>query len=744
MMSKSDLLLGGAFAALAVAAAVPAAAQTRSEAIAVEEVIVTAQKRSESAQTVPVSITAFSGETLARQGVNNVDNLAVVTPGLTFGRVGPGAGTPFLRGVGSNITSPGAEAGVSTYVDNVYIGSQYASIFSFNNIAAIEVDKGPQGTLFGRNATGGVIQITTKDPSHDRHGEVRLGYGNFNTLEANLYATTGITENLAADLAVFYHDQQDGWGTNLATGKDVFTNRNFAIRSKWVWEPSDDTKATFIVDYSKDRQDVGTARNMPEGAQPYRPPGPAGNPGPYLSHYVGFYNVDLNRPSYSDSRQYGASVKLWHDFGGAEAVSITAYHKAEVHGPVDSEASPLDYKALDTNPWTETFSQEVQLLSPSRSDSRLKWIVGAFYYHDKATDNPITFLGYGYSTLAPIDVFAYQTTTSFSAFGQATYSLTDDTRLTAGLRDTADYRETQGVQILQTATPVILARTTQPGSTLPSARNARFSQPTWKLSIDHNFTPKAMAYLSYSRGFKAGVFNTVTLNSAPVEPETIDAVEGGVKSDWLDGRLRANLAAYYYNYKNLQVQQFVNGFYTLANAAKAEIKGVDFEITALPVTGLTLSLTATLLDPTYKEFPGGPGYVPVPITSVNPSGGMGGFRLVPTDLSGKQLIYASKQTVNLSAQYSWNTKIGEFSAFGVAQYRSEYFFDPQNGARQPAYTQVNGSLMWTAPSNTWDVKLWVNNLTDEKIYATIARSTGPDLATPQAPRMFGASVGMRF
>ncbi|SFI56627.1 iron complex outermembrane recepter protein [Caulobacter sp. UNC279MFTsu5.1] len=742
---KSQLLAGCALACLLMSlAATPAVAQDKAPAAEqIEEVIVTAQKRSESAQAVPVAITAFTGEALEKQGITSVDNLATVTPGLTFGRVGPGAGTPFLRGVGSNITSPGSEAAVSTYVDNVYIGSQYASIFSFNNIAAIEVDKGPQGTLFGRNATGGVIQITTKDPGHVRSGDAKVGYGNYNTIDATAYGTTGVTENIAADLALYYHNQKKGWGKNLYTGDDVFTSKNFAARSKWVWAPSDATKVTLIADYAKDRQDVGTARNTVEGGA-FRPPGATGNPGPFLSTYIGFYNVDLNRPAYSDSRQYGASLKVWHDLGAAELVSITAYRKAEVHGPIDSDGTPADWKALDTNPWSETFTQEVQLLSSTASDSKLKWILGGFFYHDKATDNPITFLGYGYSALAPVDIYVYQTTTSFAAFTQGAYSFTDDTRVTVGLRDTVDYRETQGSQTLRLATPVVLAKTTQPGSTIASARTAKFSKPTFKVSLDHDFAEGVLGYLTYSRGFKAGVFNMVSLNTDPVKPETIDAVEGGLKSDWLDHRLRINLAAYHYDYKNLQVQQFVNGFYTLSNAAAAKIKGVDFEVTGKPLRGLTLQLSGTLMDPTYTSFVGGPGYTAVPITSVNPSGGMGGFTLAPIELSGKQLTYASKRTVNFSTQYTWPLRTGDLSLFAVAQYRSTYYFDPQNGAKQPSYTMINGSLTWTAPSGNLDVKLWGNNLTNEKIYATIARSTAGDSATPQAPRMYGVSLGMHF
>jgi iron complex outermembrane receptor protein len=205
-----------------------------------------------------------------------------------------------------------------------------------------------------------------------------------------------------------------------------------------------------------------------------------------------------------------------------------------------------------------------------------------------------------------------------------------------------------------------------------------------------------------------------------------------------------NVAAYYYDYRNLQVTQFVSGLYILNNAAKAEIKGVDFDITARPIADLQLAVSGTLLDPTYKDYRNGQGYVPVPITSVNPSGGMGGFIQTPTDLSGNQVIFTSKQTVNLSGAYTWRTSFGDIDASVVAQYRSRVYFDPQNGATQPSYTMVSGAVTWTSPERDWEVRVWGSNLTDEQIYATIARSTTGDLATPIAPRTFGVSVQKSF
>jgi iron complex outermembrane receptor protein len=748
-MSRATLFVGGSALALALCAfsASAQAATTQpsaSDTNTVGEIVVTAQKRNESAQVVPVSITAISSTTLQSQSIRTVDNLSTVTPGLSFGRVGPGNGTPFLRGIGSNVASPGAEAAVSTYIDGVYIGSQYAPMFSFNNISNIEIDKGPQGTLFGRNATGGVIQVNTKDPSHTPHLDAEVGYGNYNTTDAKLYASAGITDTLAADIALYEHDQNDGWGKNLYNGKPVYTSEDLAARTKWVWAPTDKTKITLSLDYSYDYGQIGTAGNIPEGEY-FRPPGPTGNPGPFLSSYPGFYNTDENSPSYSRSNQGGASLKIWHDFGGVQVVSITSYRKSEIHGPVDSDLTPDNWKSLDTNPGSETETQEFQLLSPNNPDSRLKWIVGAFFYHDRSTDNPISLIGYGYNAHAPISIFAYQSTTSYAAFGQATYSIFNGTDLTLGLRDTADYRETAGTEYLDLPTGrTVLVRTTQPGSTIPSPRTAMFSQPTWKIALDQHFGENILGYVSYSRGYKAGVFNTVSLNTAVVRPETVDAVEMGLKSEYFDHRLRVNLAAYYEKYQNIQFSAFANGFYTLENAAGAEVDGLDFEITAAPIRRFNVTLSGTIMDPRYTSFPGGPGYVPVPVTAVNPNGGMGGFLLQPVDLAGKQMIQASKATVNLSANYDIPFASGDLQFSGVVQYRSKYYFDPQNGTVQPAFTQINGSVQWNAPTDKWYVRCWVSNLTDQHIYANITRSTGGDWATPAAPRMFGVAVGVHL
>jgi iron complex outermembrane receptor protein len=425
-------------------------------------------------------------------------------------------------------------------------------------------------------------------------------------------------------------------------------------------------------------------------------------------------------------------------------VSITSFHRAQIYGPIDLDLAPADWKWVGTRPESQTTTQEFQLLSPANRTSRLKWIAGLFYYHDYAPD-VFDLEGYGYSPLAPVGIDAYQTTQSYAGFGQATYSIVEGTDLTLGARITRDDRATAGTQSLELPSgPVILAQTTQPGSKVSSVRTASFSRPTYKASLAQHLGANILAYGSFSTGFKSGVFNTMVLNTPAVRPETVNAWEVGLKSEWLDHKLRVNIAGYDETYKNIQFSAFSSGFYTLANAAAARIDGVDFDITAVPIEKLELTLSGTLMNPRYTSFANGPGYVSVPIGTVNPNGGMGGFLLTPTDLTGKQMIQASKETVNMGADYDFALAGGELSLTAVVQYRSKFFFDPQDGAEQRAFTQVNSSVQWYGPGHHWYMRLWVDNLTNKLIYANVTRSTTSDWATPAPPRTYGVAFGFKM
>ena len=234
----------------------PALAQDKAETAddgTLREIVVTAQRRNENIQDVPISITAVSGEALRTSGVVSTQDISLITPGLQFQQA-VGNSSPFIRGVGSQAVGPGNEASVATYIDGVYLASGAGGLFSLNGIERIEVLKGPQGTLFGRNATGGLVHIITRDPTFEPGFEGSVGYGNYDTFEARAYATAGLASNIAFNVAGFYRRQGDGFGRNLVTGRDVNrADREMAARGKLLFRPSADTRIRLAADYNESR-----------------------------------------------------------------------------------------------------------------------------------------------------------------------------------------------------------------------------------------------------------------------------------------------------------------------------------------------------------------------------------------------------------------------------------------------------------------------------------------------------------
>jgi iron complex outermembrane receptor protein len=277
------------------------------------EVVVTAQRRAENAQTVPIAISAVSGDTLAQTfGVNNVETLQEAVPGLA---ISMDTSNPkiFLRGVGT--TAVATDNSVGVYVDSVYIASQGSSFMNLANIDHVEVDKGPQGTLFGRNTTGGVVQIVTRTPSSTPSADVTFGYGNYNTFTLNFYGTSGIAPNLAADFAYYYNNQLDSPGLNVTTGtKNVFRQNTEVIRNKWLWTPTDATTVTLALDYTQDRQATGIVWSFLPGAVGVD----------NKTTYLGFYDTASDLDNQWTDRNYGASLRVEQDFGWSRLVSITA------------------------------------------------------------------------------------------------------------------------------------------------------------------------------------------------------------------------------------------------------------------------------------------------------------------------------------------------------------------------------------------------------------------------------------
>jgi len=726
--------------ALGIAATVSAAAVRAEEpetTSGLAEIVVSAQRRLESAQDVPISISAFRGEQLQALGVQDLPALAQVTPGLQFQAIGA-TNVPFLRGVGSTTTSVGTESTVALIVDGVYMSAQGSSLMALSNIDSIEVDKGPQGTLFGRNATGGVIQIRTRKPSHDSHLDVTVGGGNYRTFEGSLYGTTGLTPTLAADIVVSARRQFDGFGRNRFDGSDVYESYDYTVRSKWLWTPWDETELTVVLDYERLRSATGFATRLPAlGELGLNQRGNGG-----FQFAGGFYDVELNFPSYNITKTGGGSIDWLQHLGFANLRSITAFHRQDWDGHVDFDLTPNTGSHQIFEPTQKTFSEELQLLSPEHS--LLNWVVGAYYYRDVSGYHPV-FIDYpavNAANLHDTTIDSEMKTNSWSLFGQTTVPLPWESRLTLGLRYTYDDRD---ITLSQTAPAPPPASTTQRGS-------KSFPKLTYHAALDRRFAEHLLAYLQASRGFKSGFFNTQTLQSPPgqptvplpVNPETLDAYEAGIKSDWLDNRFRANASFFYYNYKDQQVNAFLGSTRTLLNAAASRIYGVDLELVTAPINDLTLSLVGEYLHARYSSFPNAPIFTAIPAPGI-------GNAASPGDVTGKDVVNSPTFTGTLAVNYGIAIATAQRLDLNAnAYYNHGYYFDFANTRRQSAYTLLNASVKWTFAAN-YDITLWGDNLLDKQVYASVNQvGLGPgglfggDSLTPRAPRTYGVRFGVHL
>jgi iron complex outermembrane receptor protein len=412
--------------------AVPAIAQTSvpdstsaSSAGELQEIVVNAQRRKESLQDVPITVEAFSQDQLKVNEVTNVTDLGVVTPGMVaasqFGYF-----QPHLRGVGTTAPSSSVENPVAVYVDGVYYGMQAGTLFALEGIDHLEIDKGPQGTLFGRNATGGLIQIITKDPQQQFSGSASLTGGNYGTIGGSLYMTGGITSDFASSLSVYYQNQTTGFGTNYFNGLDVNKAEDFAIREKNLWTPTANDTIMFAVDYEQDHSSpvlVPAPGTTPLGGPPYTGPR---------------WSADGYFQPYNDSHQGGVSVKYTHDFGFASLESTTAYLRSGLNTSLDgtlvvNPAYALNIGLIDQH---GQFTQEVDLRS--KADSPITWTTGVFWYDAHAQFNPVTLLGGLLAPLTSYLTYSNARDQSVAVFGQATKEIFDATNLTLGLRETIE------------------------------------------------------------------------------------------------------------------------------------------------------------------------------------------------------------------------------------------------------------------------------------------------------------------
>lgn len=680
-----------------------------------EEIIVTAQRTNQRLQDVPIAVTAVTASSLQARGITSSENLTNAVPGLQINRYGSTV-TPYLRGVGALAGSPNQENSVATYIDGIYIATPSGGLTAFNNVDRVEVLKGPQGTLFGRNATGGVIQIITKTPQHTPAMNFQFGYGNYDTVNSGVYLTGGLSGTIAADLAVQYRDQGDGFGRDLFNGKDAFYGREYGARSKILWEPSSATTVTFAADYNNLVDHSANYVYDPNGVVPL-------NPGQIRD---GRYNTSTDFPSKVQVKTWGGSLTIKQDVGFAELVSLSARRLMEGLFRFDRDSTPLPILHFDTPLSNKTWSQEVQLIS--KDNGPLNWTLGAFYYDMKGGYVPARLIGIALGGAPDSSLFikGVQRNKSVSVYAQATYEILPELKATGGIRYTSEK-----IRINYDVLPG--------GVYLYSTKNkTSFKKPTWRMALDYEFVNNIHTYVSYNRGIKSGGFEVLSPGipgapSAPYNPEILDAYEFGFKSELFDRRLRLNLAAFYYDYQDIQVSSNPGTFILTTNAASAKVKGIDGDFEAAITDEFRLSGGFAVLDGKFGNFP-------------NPSvfDEFGNTVVLP-NAKGNRTGRTPKFTANLLATYTKETAIGKFGLTGSFAHNSGYYFDPDNRIAAPSYDLFGASVSWTDPSDRYTIRLWGENLTDEHYLSQFSEGQGlGDTYTYAAPRTYGVTFSGRF
>lgn len=712
MSAKSGLLMASALCAataLAVVATAAAAQETEASGASIDsgEVIVTAQRREERLQDVPISVTVLSAAQLESRGVASTSDLTMVAPGLTMSETSSFV-QPFIRGVGSLTTSVGDQGSVATYVDGVYMPLVQTGVYDLANVASVEVLKGPQGTLFGRNTSGGAILITTERPQDHFGGHFDASYGNYNATNLRGYLTGPIANGVSASLAGSYN-YHDGWIDDLFNEREVGEAERYSVRGTVLIEPNSRLSVT-LNGHSLYADDANGVLNSPVDGYLGLTPTSLLPDRPY--QFVG--NITPSQLS----RQSGASVRVAYHFDSVDLISLTAAQDLKTAVIFDNDSTPDQLIELRDTETGNLFSQEFQL--QSNGSGPLRWMLGAFYYNQD-------------SHYAPLDVFVAPVTAlhitadhddeAYAVFADGAYTI-GPFELTAGLRYNHETKDVTAVLN---------------GFTIIDGATESWESVTPRAVLAYKPTEGVLVYASYSQGFKSGGYNVSGLSPVPVDPEEVDAYELGLK--WrVSPELTIDAAVYLYDTANLQVQAIdpVTGLQLLDNAAESQSKGFDLDLIWRPIDALRLQFGASYLDAEYTNFPNASVYVPA-------GGPSDGFALVSLDVTGNRLVRSPDWTFSLAAEYDIALSNGGRITPSVNIFTSSSFYwDFNNRALSDAYTMVNAQLAWHLPGDRVSLSVWGRNLTDEELYRSNLTTSITEQVVWADPVTYGVRLGYDF
>ncbi|HWA89438.1 MAG TPA: TonB-dependent receptor [Rhizomicrobium sp.] len=727
---RNRLLCGcAASASLLGVWSLPAKAQEAPQGQQIEQVIVTAQRRDENLQSVPITVNAFTSEKLQANNVISALDVGKLDTSVIVQAV-DGNVLPFVRGVGTPLVTMGNESSIAVYLDGNYQTRLNPALLLLNNVDRIEILKGPQGTLFGRNASGGLINIITANPDPDEpmQAKATLGYGNYNTLYGTGYFADSIGSNFAFSLAGAYHNQQDGWGDNVTTGGKSWFGEEEAIRGKATYVVDEATRIRFSAFYARMHTDEGQQLQVQGQTQGW----PAGSGLSGAVPELPFFDTRNDLSNAFVTEDSSASVSIEHDLSFATLIETAAWNQTSEDRPLDVDTTGLDAYDAEFQDYATQFTNELRLIS-NDADSPLQWTTGLYYYQTNQAYDPLELHGFslGLPPDARLQIFSRLAVRSYAAYAQGTYKLAPRTDITFGVRYTEDDDSGSGYTqlALPNTAPIVLAH---------DAGSKSFAKWSWRAAVDYHFDDNAMAYASINRGFKSGTFNLVPFGSAGVKPEVLTAYEVGVKSEFWDNRARLNGSVFYYDYRDAQVNTVpAPGVLDIQNAPAAEVYGLDLDGEVVPFDGFTLKGGLSLLKARYTDFPDAAFFEP---------GGPPNYGLVgpfSRSADGNYLSRAPKVTFNVGGQYV--VPLGSGSSLNLGAnyaYTGAFFWDADNRVVQRAYGLLDAQLAYTFADGKYAVRLWGSNLTDEHYYANEFESAGPQgsVGAPAAPRTFGVMV----
>lgn len=683
-----------------------------------DTIIVTAQRRTQTLQDVPVTVTAFGAELIEDARIQQIDDIVNRTPGLSFDAFPASQPRLYIRGIGSSDRGAAGDPSSAVFIDDIYMGRPAAIAFDAFDVERIEVLKGPQGTLYGRNVVGGAINVITQRPELDAFdASVSATVGNYGRLDGAGYLNLPFAGDHAVRISASRRSH-DGYVENPYLGQDVDDEETTSGRIQYYGEPTSDMRIHLTLDGTRDRS-TGSANHVLE----------LDASDPLSNFYSQNFDPDVtygSDPGYMERDTYGVRAEIANDFNFGTLTVLASYRDLDYSFGYDFDGGNPDptspgFNAVSiaggNDETAELSSQEVRL--SSLPDSSVDWVVGVYHYNQEVQRSDTLVLDS--FLIAPIPLtevyYADATLDSYAVFGDATYPISDRLAVFGGLRYSMDDK-TQRVSNSESDAPL------RGDELFDVTASVDFDAWTFRAGMEFRPTDDDLFYGTISRGYKSGGLNDLPVDAEdaarPFGSETATQYEVGQKSAFFDGAMIWNNTLYYMDYSDLQTGQTVDGRNIVTNAGKAHIQGYETQMSVNPVAGLNLTLAYAYTDAIFDEFV---------------EGGV--------DLSGNRISRSPEHEVSVGGSYVFPVSSKADLTFAAEyRYASEIFDDNNN--RPPEYREptsfLDARVILDVPDNGLSVSLWGKNLTDERTRTFQGGFLGANFGAFSPPRTYGLTL----